>query len=630
MRPELYHLTNARTVADMIRDYRPVAGGDGRLPDEIAEPLARVTELTDDELAALEQGLITAAQEQRDADVPDVEVLTEIRDAVTAVRAEGENRATVAAQRAEEVANLMSEIEPAAEAETPPEGEGEGEGTGDGDGTGEGDGSTTEPAEGETPPPAEGETPPATDPATAPAEGEQPTAQAASAATPPTRQSPGAAARHLPARTQPRAPAPQGQTGRTAQAALVASSGSPGIDGGEQYDSMVAAARAMMQRQSTFRGQHSGSREYYPVVSLRAEYPEDRVLEPGASPQQNGAVVASVLNEDAIVAAGGTCAPFVVRYDLENISVSDRPVRDILANFQADRGGIRYSPPYDFTEMDDAVDFWTHADDEDALTNENTRKPCVRIECADFVEAETYAVTKCVTFGNLGARTWPERVADALTSLMAAAARKAERRLLASIADDSTKVTSGEVLGAARDILTTLRRANAYMRNRWRTRDDLAFRCILPAWVRDLMATDLARQLPGDDTISVALAEIEGYFRDMNVNVTWALEGEAGQDFTVQGGSSPLQGWPAGTGSVHTVFAYLFPEGTHILLDGGELDLGLVRDSTLNARNDYNMFSENWEGTAKVGHESLRIDMNVCPDGSTSGAVDINPCAVGS
>ena len=60
------------------------------------------------------------------------------------------------------------------------------------------------------------------------------------------------------------------------------------------------------------------------------------------------------------------------------------------------------------------------------------------------------------------------------------------------------------------------------------------------------------------------------------------------------------------------------------------LDLGLVRDSTLNSINKFVMFQESFEAVANVGIESLRIDMDVCPDGSTSGTRAIAPCTIGS
>jgi hypothetical protein len=71
----------------------------------------------------------------------------------------------------------------------------------------------------------------------------------------------------------------------------------------------------------------------------------------------------------------------------------------------------------------------------------------------------------------------------------------------------------------------------------------------------------------------------------------------------------------------------LFTPGSWLFLDGGELNLGLVRDSTLNARNRYRQFMETFEGAAFRGIESLRLVMSVEPTGQTSGTKDLSAIA---
>jgi hypothetical protein len=60
---------------------------------------------------------------------------------------------------------------------------------------------------------------------------------------------------------------------------------------------------------------------------------------------------------------------------------------------------------------------------------------------------------------------------------------------------------------------------------------------------------------------------------------------------------------------------YLFAEGTFLFLDGGTLDLGIIRDSTLVGTNDYKMFVETFENVAKVGIESLAITSTISVNG---------------
>jgi hypothetical protein len=56
---------------------------------------------------------------------------------------------------------------------------------------------------------------------------------------------------------------------------------------------------------------------------------------------------------------------------------------------------------------------------------------------------------------------------------------------------------------------------------------------------------------------------------------------------------------------------WLFAEGSFLFLDGGTLDLGIIRDSTLVGTNDYKMFVETFENAAFVGVESLQITSTI-------------------
>jgi hypothetical protein len=63
------------------------------------------------------------------------------------------------------------------------------------------------------------------------------------------------------------------------------------------------------------------------------------------------------------------------------------------------------------------------------------------------------------------------------------------------------------------------------------------------------------------------------------------------------------------------VIGYLFPAGAFVFLDGGKLDVGIIRDSTLTAANDYMLFSETFEGVVFRGGEAFRIRQPLTPSG---------------
>jgi hypothetical protein len=118
------------------------------------------------------------------------------------------------------------------------------------------------------------------------------------------------------------------------------------------------------------------------------------------------------------------------------------------------------------------------------------------------------------------------------------------------------------------------------------------------------MAADLTLAAPGDNTMN-AYAEIDGYVAARNVNFCASL------DQNVYGTQS--------TGALleftDSFTWYLFPEGSFLFLDGGTLDLGVIRDSTLVGTNDYKMFVETFEGVAFVGVESLKITSAISVNG---------------
>lgn len=156
------------------------------------------------------------------------------------------------------------------------------------------------------------------------------------------------------------------------------------------------------------------------------------------------------------------------------------------------------------------------------------------------------------------------------------------------------------------------------MRNRHRLDPKAPLKAMFPEWFRNALRADLVKQIPGDgqDTaFNLVDATIDKWFAARNVSVTWFLDGESGQTFGAQEDGALLS-YP------ENVVWYLFPEGTFLHLDGGTLDLGLVRDSTLNATNDYKIFLETFEAVAKVGVESLRITTPVKIAGASASTVD--------
>lgn len=411
------------------------------------------------------------------------------------------------------------------------------------------------------------------------------------------------------------------------QLSLVASANNPSFGPGQKLDAgQLADSVAQAFRMSE---SYHGAPVRVPIASISLghavdQYGDERTLRGDA--EDNYRKVEAVVSRKAITASGGICAPPQVIYDLPDLlGTTDRPVRDSLARFGADRGQVTILAPITLADVSGGtgVSLWSNTTD---TTPGGSTKPCLVMTCPSPTTTAIHAITKCLQVGNFRARFFAEQIQEWIDHLDVWHARFAERDMLTTIGAGSKALTVGQQLGTAKDMLTMIDRAVSQWRNRYRLPDTYRFRFMTPRWVRDQMREDIARELPSytlDERLAVADAQIQRWFEVRGVNVTWLLEGETGQDYATQGGGA-MQGVKT------TVVSYLFPEGTWLWLDAAGYDFGIVRDSTLIATNDYRIFSETFEGVAMYGVESWRITSTVCPDGSTSGTIDINPCATGS
>lgn len=390
----------------------------------------------------------------------------------------------------------------------------------------------------------------------------------------------------------------------------------PGITAGSEFSSVKEVAQALLSRKHVMGRTSGGDGEQHTVASFTTSFPSDRMLTANDI-EGNRAKINAVTSPEAVVAAGGLTAPVETSYEIFELGeTSVRPVRDALAVFGADRGGLRFMTPPVLTDLEGAVSVWTMQDDIDASTAEapNPVKPCLRVAAGVEVTVYIDAIPLCLTFGNLSSRAYPELVERHTQLAMVQQARFAETRLLTRIGALSTQVSAASQLGAARDIFVQIEQAAAAYRSRYRLDPSAPLRTIFPEWFKNALRADLTKQLPGDGrdgTFNLAESEINKWFSTRNINVSWHLDGETGQIFGAQADGA-LLGFPA------DVIWYLFSEGTFLFLDGGTLDLGLVRDSTLNGTNDYKVFVETFEGVAKVGVEALRVTSALAIKGSSS------------
>lgn len=416
---------------------------------------------------------------------------------------------------------------------------------------------------------------------------------------------------------------------------IVAGADIQGISAGTVLKDDMAVADAFIKRlNSVRRATGGGAGEQHIVASYRQEFPENRFLEAN-NPLSNTARIQEVSSTGAIVAAAGVCTPLETVYDIGcEVGTTDRPVRDALARFGADRGGVRYFTAPTLAQTSpafaDATGFWrrdglgawhTYESDRTTATTPADTKPCLEMNCAQENEAFVEAVTLCLTFNNLTTRTFPELIKRQNELAMVAHARVAEDALLAQIEAGSTAVTAqAQVVGATREILNLFEKAAATYRHKHRV-GSTPLRALIPVWVKNLMRADIALQMPGDgmETFDIAESKIDAWFKSRGINPTWHLDGIGPSLVDLDGAGS---GTAVGFEFPSTIEFALFAEGTWLFLDGGSLDIGVIRDSSLVATNQYKQFVETFEGVANVGCDSYWISAAYEPCGSAAALVE--------
>lgn len=572
------------------------------MTEELKNLLARLREpgenpLSNEELTQLRDGLREHAEELRDAERTDevVTTLTEIATAIGEIRAEQQTRADAAAERDRQAQEALDAI---AQGD-----DDSGDDAGDaGDATAAdtgADAAGSDDAAGDADAGATG------------ADAADTTLPVAAAGTP---ARPKLGSVKAPVGRAPRKPEAPGLL--RAKATLTAAGDLPGYSAGDEISSIDKLGASMAKK---LRSMPTGTSV---VASLTTEYPEERMLRQGATEANDEKMRAVIDDTQALTAAGGVCGPVAVDYNIPTFASTERPVRDALVRFGAERGGVTFTPPPKIADVSGATGIWTEAVDADP---QSATKAILDVDCGSPETVLVDAVTTRLRFGNMQGRFQPEVVTANTQNALAAAARVADVNLLNKIHVASVEVTVAPAQGAGRALLVIIDQALAAIRYRMRLSDSARYRIIPPRWLKDMIRADFTKELPsGTDRLGMTDAEIDAYLTARGVNANWHLDGVAAS--TVTGRTYPdqtfadqaagaLAGFPA-----KVVFP-IFPEGSFQFLDGGELNLGVVRDSTLNATNRYETFVETFENVAFRGVESLWVEATIAATGAASGTI---------
>jgi hypothetical protein len=270
--------------------------------------------------------------------------------------------------------------------------------------------------------------------------------------------------------------------------------------------------------------------------------------------------------------------------------------------------------------MSNATDpwLWTETDDQLTVTG-SVNKPTLRVPCPTFSEQRLECYGLSLTAGNLTDDAYPESTQNFIRLLRAAYSHAINARLISlmdTAAGGATTIGADTTDSPVNRLLNSVALAAMDYRAKYAMSTTSVLEVVMPYWIKEIIRADLVLR-PYEDlaALAVADAQISAYFSARNVRVQWV------NDYQVRGANQPgsssnLTVWPA------TVNFLVYAAGTFLHGTGLQLDLGVIRDSVLNAENDYTaLWAEECHLIAQVGHAARKYTVAFAVSGQVGGAV---------
>ncbi|WP_157680143.1 major capsid protein [Mycobacterium dioxanotrophicus] len=259
------------------------------------------------------------------------------------------------------------------------------------------------------------------------------------------------------------------------------------------------------------------------------------------------------VSAEALVAAGGWCAPSEQLYDFCPTPAAANLLS--LPEIAIKRGGIRFPAEPDFTALQTGFHYTEpQLEATDGNGNPTAVKEFVEIPCPDdMIEYRLEAIGWAVKAGILQRQAWPELIEKFVDEFLVAHQYRVSAKTVQKMLGESSAakvVPTDAVLGATTGVLNGLhvRARNIQLKTRRDTIEGVA-----PVWFRDVLRADLAMR-DGKDMLSVSDAEIDNWLAVRGIYLqyegTWQSLG------TGQPGHLDTSWWP---GSVDVI---LYPAGT--------------------------------------------------------------------
>lgn len=410
----------------------------------------------------------------------------------------------------------------------------------------------------------------------------------------------------------------------------------------------------------------------------RVQVPHTHTL--GTDPQANVRSIDDLIGQpsaQALVASGGWCAPSVPIFELFDIGPDIDNIFDLPSLGSEVRAGVMVPSFYGIGDVSGALWTWTEAQDLDVantitnkaltsnvatLTTSNAhnltvgrtvvvsgvgspfdgtwtvasvptsttftyadtatnvtsaastgttgaQKGCMRIPCPTWTECRMEAEGLCVTHGNLSDRAWPELTKQFLSIVMGAHQRRMSAAKIAKVLADTATVTPGAGMAssdATGDLLNVVSLAAADLRSQYRISKRRSVDLLLPDWTLEVLRSNMAMRQGVWDAMNITDGQITAWLTARGVRVQFT------PDWQPLYSTTAATAWPA-----NVTFA-IWLTGSYFSIDGGEIDLGVVRDSTLNATNDFTAaWSEQFYQVCRRGPQGRQYTVPLSVDGIT-------------
>jgi len=399
---------------------------------------------------------------------------------------------------------------------------------------------------------------------------------------------------------------------------------------GTKYEDPLELATSIAKKRQGMTHVPAGVKDdYVRLASLNKGFEDGKMM--GSDAGRNGSILdAAGRDATALVASGAICTQLETNYEQITLGAPlDAPLASALPTVGASKGGLRFRP-YSKASIVAALEGIGHitygpgagacptgmgpgsistmpiggntTGGTDGELSDSNLKPCVEITCPPEDECYVEAFSQCLKVDNLQYRVDPGLVAEFQRDLAQAYTAVKEAWILAYLQGNATDMPVTGLAGTP-GVLYAIEQAAASYRSAHFMASNATIQAFIERGELDHLKLDVAMAcglgLDPFAIMSMTEADLAAELRKRNIEPVFYT------DPAKLGGAIEAPAVPTGT-----VDVIMGAPGAVVMLDGGTLDLGIVRDSALNGTNDLQIFQEEWLGLCNRGIELIELQID--------------------